>query len=248
MQLEQVKNQTSKPMGYMKGFKDGIPIGLGYIPASMACGFAAVQSGIGAWMAQFMSMAIYTASGQLAAINLFSGGETAAIMYALTLLVMNCRYILFSITIAQKFDKSMGTLQRLGFGLLNTDEIFGFAMQQKGKLGASYLFGLATVPYLGFVIGNALGCFTTGLLPKSVLAALGIVVYAMFISVIVPPAKKSKPVLVVVLMALTLSAVLECIPVIKNALGSAWIIIICAVATSLIGAVLFPVEDKEEEE
>lgn len=60
--------------------------------------------------------------------------------------------------------------------------------------------------------------------------------------------EKSKPVLVVVLMALTLSAVLECIPVIKNALGSAWIIIICAVATSLIGAVLFPVEDKEEEE
>ena len=49
-------------------------------------------------------------------------------------------------------------------------------------------------------------------------------------------------------MALALSAVLECIPVIKNAPGSAWIIIICAVATSLIGAVLFPVEDKEEEE
>ncbi len=231
----------------MKGFKDGIPIGLGYIPASIACGFAAVQSGMGAWMAQFMSMAIYTASGQMAALNLFSGGETSALMYALTLLVMNCRYILFSITIAQKFDKSMGTLQRLGFGLLNTDEIFGVAMQQKGKLGPAYLFGLATVPYLGFVIGNALGCFTTGLLPAPVSAALGIVVFAMFISIIVPPAKKSKPVLVVILMALGMSVILECIPVVKAHLTAGWIIIICAVVTSLVGAVLFPVEEKEEE-
>ena len=235
-------------MGYLRGFKDGIPIGLGYIPASMACGFAAVQSGIGAWMAQLMSMAIYTASGQLAAVNLFSGGETSAIMYALTLLVMNCRYILFSITMTQKkFDESMGTLQRLGFGLLNTDEIFGFAMQKEGKLGAGYLFGLATAPYLGFVVGNALGSFTTGLLPDSVSAALGIVVYALFISVIVPPAKKSRPALIVVLMALGMSMILECIPAVNKALGSAWIIIICAVVTSVIGAILFPVEEKEEE-
>ncbi len=232
----------------MKGFKDGIPIGLGYIPASIACGFAAVQTGISAWMAQFMSMAIYTASGQLAALNLFSGGETAAIMYALTLLIMNCRYILFSITIAQKFDKSMGTLQRIGFGLLNTDEIFGVAMQQEGELGASYLFGLATVPYIGFVVGNAIGCFTTGLLPASVSAALGIVVYAMFISIIVPPAKKSKPVLVVVLMALFMSIILECIPVMKAHLSAGWTIIICAVVTSLAGAVLFPVEVEENKE
>lgn len=64
----------------------------------------------------------------------FSGGETAAIMYALTLLVMNCRYILFSITIAQKFDKSMGTLQRLGFGLLNTDEILVLPCSKKESL------------------------------------------------------------------------------------------------------------------
>lgn len=241
-------NQGTKSSGYMKGFKDGIPIGLGYIPASIACGFAAVQTGMSAWMAQFMSMAIYTASGQLAALNLFSGGETAAIMYALTLLIMNCRYILFSITIAQKFDKSMGTLQRIGFGLLNTDEIFGVAMQQKGELGASYLFGLATVPYIGFVIGNAVGCFTTGLLPAAVSAALGIVVYAMFISIIVPPAKKSKPVLVVVLMALGMSVILECIPAIKAHLSAGWTIIICAVVTSLAGAVLFPVEESKEEE
>lgn len=245
--MKQTTIENARPVGYFRGFKDGIPIGLGYIPASMACGFAAVQSGIVPWLAQFMSMAIYTASGQLTAVNLFNGGETAAIMYALTLLIMNCRYILFSITMAQKFDKSMGIFQRLGFGLLNTDEVFGVAMQKEGKLGAPYLLGLVTVPYLGFVIGNALGSFTSGLLPESVSAAFGIIVYAMFISIVVPPAKKSRPVLIVVLMALAMSVILECIPVIKNVLGSAWIIIICAVVTSIVGAILFPVEDKEEE-
>ena len=69
----------------------------------------------------------------------------------------------------------------------------------------------------------------------------------MFIALIVPNAKESKPILSVVLIALVISALLECIPMIKMYLTSGWIVIICAVVTSLIGAALFPIQTGEEE-
>lgn len=236
---------TTKKKGYMQGFKDGIPIGLGYIPVSMACGIAAAKAGLSFGMSEIMSILMYTGSGQAAALNLFVGGETAIMMYVITLFVMNCRYMLFSMSIAQKFDKSMGTLQRISFGLLNTDEIFGMAMKEKGLLGFPYLLGLGTAPYIGFVLGNTIGACFTNLLPAAITSALGIMLPAMFIAIIVPSAKESKPVLIVVLIALVLSFVLECIPFIKENLTSGWTIIMCAIVTSLIGAIAFPVEEME---
>ena len=75
---------------------------------------------------------------------------------------------------------------------------------------------------------------------------LGIIIYGMLIALIVPPAKESKSVLAVVLMALGMSIILECIPAVKANLSAGWIIIICALVTATIGAILFPVEEKEE--
>ena len=229
---------------YRRGLKEGIPAGFGYLPVSMACGVASCKAGIAFGMSQFMSIMMYTASGQAAAINLLVGGETAIFMFALTLFVMNCRYLLLSLSIAQRFDSSM----RILFGLFNTDETFGIAMKNKGKLNFSYLIGLVIPPYIGFLIGNAAGCLLNDILPKSISSALGIVLFAMFIGIIVPPARDSKPVLAVTIIALTISFVLECIPFIKQHFTAGWIIIICAIITSLVGAILFPVEDKDSEE
>ena len=66
----------------------------------------------------------------------------------------------------------------------------------------------------------------------------------MFIAIIVPAAKESKSVRMVVLIALVLSIIMECIPMIKAHLEASWIIIICAILTSLIGAWLFPIKEE----
>ncbi len=232
---------------YMRGLKDGVPIGMGYFPLSMACGIAACKVGLNFGVAQIMNLLLYTASGEAAVFNLLRGGETAILMYVLTIFVMNFRYVIFSMSIAQRFDKSMSILERVLFGLLNTDEIFGVAMKEKGDLKAPYLFGLATVPYIGFASGFLVGSLFTELLPASVSAALGIMIFAMFIAIVVPSAKESRPVLIVVLMALVVSIILECIPAVKAHLSAGWIIIICAVVTAAIGAILFPVEDSAKE-
>lgn len=232
---------------YLRGVKDGVPIGLGYLPISLACGVAASKAGISFLVSEMMSFLIYSGSGQAAAINLFKGGETVVFMYALTLFVMNCRYLLFSISLSQRLDPSMSTFERMIVGIFNTDEVFGVVMREKGYISTKYFLGVATVPYICFVVGNALSSFATTLLPDSVSSALGIVIHAMFIALIVPPAKESKKVLTVVLIALATSVILECVPAITSHLSSGWIIIICAIVTASLGAVIFPVEDKEED-
>ena len=232
--------------GFMRGFKDGIPIALGYIPIALACAISAIQAGLSVGVSELLGAMVFTGSGQQAAINLLKGGTTAIWLYALTIFVVNCRYILFAISIAQRFDPKMKTWQRVLFGVLNTDEIFGVAMKEKGTLEPSYLLGLGTSPYLGFLLGTILGAVATDLLPAAIRPALGIMLYAMFIAIIVPSAKKSRPVLVVVCIALLLSFIMECIPAIKVVLDSSWIIIICAIVTSLIGAFLFPIKDDQE--
>ncbi len=231
---------------YLRGLKDGVPIGLGYIPLAIACGIATSKAGIPFLLSQLMEILIYSGSGLTAAITLFKGGETVVIMYALAILVANCRYMIFSMSLAQRLDPSMNLIERILVGALNTDEVFGVVIKEKGYIKFKYFLGVATMPFVCFALGNALGSFTTDLLPDFISSALGIIIYAMFIALIVPSAKESKPIFVVVAIALIISIIFECIPAVTQFLSAGWIVILCAIITSAIGALLFPVEEKEE--
>jgi len=231
---------------YLRGLKDGVPIGLGYIPIALACGIATSKAGISFLLSQLMEVLIYSGAGQTAAVTLFKGGETVVIMYALAILVANCRYMLFSMSLAQRLDPSMSLIERALVGALNTDEIFGVVVKEKGYIKFKYFLGVATIPFICFALGNTIGSFRTDLLPNSISSALGIIIYAMFIALIVPPAKESKPVFIVVLMALIISVIFECIPAVTQFLSAGWIVILCAIITASVGALLFPVEEKEE--
>lgn len=234
-------------IGFKKGLKDGIAICLGYFPISFAFGVMAVQTGLKMWITEVMNALIYTGSGQLAILNLIRGGETVLFTYALTIFVVNCRYILLSLSLSQRLDPNMGTLQRMLFAFFNSDEIFAVAVQQRGKLKAPYLFGIATLPYIGWITGAILGCLFTDLMPDSIGKCLDMLVYAMYIAIIVPSMKKSKSVSWVVVISIILSVILECNTFVRSVLSPGWIIIICAVIASVVGAIAFPVKDEEEE-
>ena len=239
---------NSQASGYKKGLMDGLPICLGYLPISFAFGITAAKIGLSVWLSELMSAITYTGAGQMSALNLIKGGEELAITFALTMFVVNCRYILLSLSLSQKLDRSMNVLQRMLFSFFNTDEIFAVAIQEEGYLKSSYLFGVATLPYIGWLVGSILGVLFTDLLPPSLGAALGMLIYGMYLAIIVPPAKKSKPITFVILNAIIISVLLECNPIVRAYLSPAWIIIICAIVTSVIGAVFFPMETAKEEE
>ena len=68
---------------FKKGLKDGLPIGVSYIPASMALSVSAQKIGIpfGSWI--LMNVLDYTGCGEVALLKLLSGGETILFMYLL---------------------------------------------------------------------------------------------------------------------------------------------------------------------
>lgn len=233
----------NEALTFQKGLKDGLPICLGYISVSFAFGMLATQGGLPVWTALLISMTNMTSAGQVAGTNLIlSGGMFLEI--AVTTFVINIRYMLMSLSLSQKVDEAMTSLQRwvLSFGV--TDEIFAVAMQQSGSINARYLSGLILTPYLGWSLGTLLGGTATDLLPQSVRTALGIAIYGMFIAIIIPPARHSAPVARVIAVAAGLSCLLKWVPGL-NRISGGWAIILCAVIASAYAALRYPVQEAE---
>ena len=242
---ESSANRAVSLNSYAKGLKDGIPIGLGYLSVSFTFGIMAVNAGLPVWVAVLISMTNLTSAGQFAGIGLIAASAPYFEM-ALTQLVINLRYSLMSLSISQKADRSFGILQRLTVSFGVTDEIFAVATGKSSEIGPRYMYGLITIPYAGWTLGTLLGAAASTILPASVSSALNIAIYGMFIAIIIPPAKRSKPVLKVILLSVAISCLLRYTPAL-NRLSGGFIIIICAIATSAAGALLFPIRDAEND-
>ena len=237
----------NKPL-FMRGLKAGIPIALGYFSVSIAFGLQAVapDCGLHPLQALLISLTNLTSAGQLAGIQVIAASGTLFEM-GLTQLTINLRYALMSLILTQKLDGSMGTLQRLIFSFGNTDEIFAVAASEPGTLNKHYLYGLMTLPYLGWGLGTLVGAVAGMLLPAFVQTALGIALYGMFLAVVLPASRKERPVCVVAIIAALLSIAFRYIPFLRDVPGG-YVIIICAVAASCAGAALFPVKDEDGKE
>lgn len=230
---------------YTAGLRDGLPIGLGYLSVSFAFGILVVKEGLSALTAAAISMTNLTSAGQFAGLSVILAGATLAEM-ALTQFIINLRYALMSITLSQRMDDSIDRFTRLLLAFFVTDEIFAVAVSRPEHIGQRYMWGLATAPYIGWSSGTILGALCGSILPEPLTSALGIAIYGMFIAIIIPPAKKERSVLVVVVAASALSCLLNLVPVL-----AAWFvatpglsIILCAVAASTLGALLFPVQQE----
>ena len=225
----------------LKGFRHGIPIGLGYLSVSFAFGMKAVGDGLTVLQAVLISMTNLTSAGQIAALPLMISGASLAEM-ALTQLTINLRYALMGLSLGRKLDESMGTVQRMIFSFANTDEIFAVASSQPGKIGKHYLYGLMIAPWIGWSLGTLIGAAAGTLLPVFVRSALGIAIYGMFLAIILPPARQRRPVRFVVLTAVALSLSFRYIPGL-NTVSSGFVIIICGVAAAALGAWRFPAKE-----
>ncbi|WMJ22143.1 AzlC family ABC transporter permease [Paludicola sp. MB14-C6] len=235
----------NKKLTFQKGLKDGLPICLGYLPISFAFGMEAVQNGLHWWIPLMISMTNLTSAGQFAGLSLILSGG-AYIEIAVTTFIINIRYMLMSLSLSQKVEDKMTTTERglISFGI--TDEVFAIASQQFGTLNTSYMLGLIATPYLGWAIGTLLGATATNLLPLAVKTALGIAIYGMFIAIIVPPAKKAKPVLITCMIAVCISCLFKWVPFL-NQVSVGWVIIIAALFAAGYCAYRYPIdEDKQE--
>lgn len=228
-----------------KGIIDGIPICLGYLSVSFAFGIFAVESGLSIFEALLISMSCVTSAGQLAAVPIIAG-LGGMMELAVSQLVINMRYALMSISLSQKLDREVTLANRFAIAFVNTDEVFAVASGQKGSVNKWYMFGLILTPWLGWSCGTLAGAVAGNILPTIVTASLGVAIYGMFIAIVMPEAKKSRPTAVCVGISVVLSCLFYYLPGLKE-IPSGFTIIVCAVVASAIMAVLAPVGEEAEE-
>lgn len=234
----------SRKESYFAGIKDGIPIALGYFAVSFTFGIMSASGGLSVLHAALISLTNVTSAGQFAGLGIIlAGGSYIEMM--LTQLVINLRYCLMSFSLSQKMrrDEPWGYRYLVAFGV--TDEIFGVSAAQKGKVSAFYNFGAMSVAIPGWVLGTAVGAFSGSLLPAFIVSALSVAIYGMFIAIIIPPAKKNKAILGVVIGAMAVSSLFAVVPLLKN-VSSGFMIIITTVLVAGVAAWLAPVKEDNE--
>lgn len=229
---------------FFKGMTHGIPIALGYISVSFGFGIAAVRAGLSVAAAVGISASNLTSAGQAAGVEIIAAGGTL-IELALSQLVINLRYSLMGLSLSQKLDDSFTVPHRLLASYGITDEIFAVAAAQPGKLKPSYMYGLILISALGWTGGTLLGAVAGQALPQMFTAAMGILLYGMFIAIIIPPSRKSRSVFGAVLIAALISLLFKFVFT-KISVGFA--IIISASVAAAVMALIAPVPDDEEEE
>ena len=231
---------------FREGLRDGLPIGLGYLPVSFTYGFMAVSGGLPVWVAVLISLTNLTSAGQFAGTSLIFQGA-GYLEVALTVLVINLRYMLMSLSLTQKLDPVIGTLKRMSFAFGITDETFVVSSLRKGKLSYPYMMGVITMPIVGWNLGTLAGGTISGLLTPELAAAMGIGLYAMFIALIIPPARESFHVLFVILVAVGVNLVLRYVPAF-GFISSGFRIILATVCGAAAGALKYPMEEESVQE
>ena len=225
---------TTFSTDFKQGIRLSTPIFLGYFAVSFAFGISAVQSGVPPFMAAFISLSNLSSSGQFAGVKILAAGGMY-VELVLSVLMINLRYILMSLSLSQKMI-ALPRWQRMLLGYGVTDEIYAAAIQQEGDISFAFFSGLVVLPALGWSGGTLSGALMGQLLPASITSALGIALYCMFIAIVLPPLRRDQRIRMVVLFSAALSLFLFFVPPFAH-IPVGWRVILCTFVASALMAI-----------
>ena len=237
--------ELSNRQWYARGLKAGVPIGLGYLAVAFTLGIAAKNAGLTAFQATLTSFLINASEGEFVGFTLIGAGASY-LEVAIMELVANARYLLMSFSLSQKLSPKTGVGHRMLIGWYVTDEVFGVSISAPGYLNPFYTYGAISLACPGWAIGTCLGVIVGNILPASLVSALSVGLYGMFIAIFVPPSKTSKVIGGLVLVSMALSFAFNRIPVF-NGVSSGVKTIILTVAISAAAALLFPIREVKKD-
>ena len=238
-------NTNSENNNLRMGIRDGMPICIGYLAVSFAFGISAVGMGLSIWEVVLISMFNLTSAGQLAGVPIIARGGSFFEL-GLTQLIINLRYSLMSVSLSQRLSQSVRMRDRFLISFANTDEVFAVSMSKDAMLGRKYFYGLILPPFLGWTLGTLFGAVLGNVLPIIIISALGVAIYAMFIAIVVPVMKTDLKTALAVFSAIALSCVFYYTPVL-NKIPKGFVIVICAVAISILFALIAPIPEEDLE-
>ncbi len=234
---------TASP--FREGIRDGVPIALGYFAVSFTLGIAARNAGLNAFQGFLASILNLASAGEYAGFALIAL-SAPYLEVALVTAITNARYLLMSAALSQKFAPDATLFQRLTVGFAVTDELFGITMARPGELKPLYNYGAMAVAMPAWAVGTALGVVVGNILPLRAVSALSVALYGMFLAVIIPPARKSRVVAVLVGLSFAASYAAGVLPVVSGWSEGTRVILLTVVLAGG-AALLFPVKEESED-
>lgn len=228
---------------FINGIRDGIPIALGYFSVAFSLGIVAKKAGLNPFQGFLSSLLNHASAGEYAEFTVIVANAPYLEM-AFVIFITNIRYMLMSCAISQKFHPDTPYLHRflVGFGI--TDEIFGISIGRPGALNPYYNYGAIIISLPSWSLGTALGIIAGNILPASVVSALSVALYGMFIAIIIPASRANKIVGVTVIASFLASLAVSEIRLFDRMSDSMKISLLTVIIAG-VAAILFPVKDEE---
>ena len=244
MRAVSYKASENRP-AFLLGMKHGIPIGLGYFAVAFSLGIAAKRAGVSPVQGFLTSILCHASAGEYMGFTLIAAGAGYVEM-ALATFVANARYLLMSTAMSQRLGPGLPFAHRLLLGFGITDELFGISVMRQGYLNPYYTYGATVAALPLWATGTMLGILAGNLLPAVLVSAFGVALYGMFLAVIVPPAKQSRVILLLIPICFAASYIAGVIPYVKTlSKGTRTIILTVVIASA--AALLFPVKEDAED-
>ena len=225
--------------GFSAGARKSLPIIIGMVPSAMAFGILAKTAGLTAGESHFMSAVVFAGASQFAALNMLMIGVSVADILITTAL-LNARHIMMGSSISQRMERGMNPFEKCALFFFLTDESFSLASLQDAEIVTpGFLWGVQLPIFLTWNILTVCGYIGTSFLPRDLQSSMGVAIYALFLAIIIPAARRSRAALIVTLSAMALSALFKWLPVLAQ-MNRGVAIVISAGAAAVIGALLFP--------
>ncbi len=181
---------------FLKGVKSAVGVAIGYVPIGMTYGLLAKTAGLTLFETVGMSLMVYAGASQFVAVNLIAMG-LGPVQVVFTVFMVNFRHFLMSTSLREKIGAGHRFLESLySFGV--TDETFAVSSVEERELTPAFMFGLNVTAYLSWSVSSGAGFLLGRSLPYALKSSMSIALYALFIGLLVPSARKNKEVLLVV--------------------------------------------------
>ena len=206
---------------FLRGLRDGIPIGLGYFAVSFGIGISAHNAHLSIFQGFLLSFLNNASSGEYGGITIIAADSGLWAM-ALMMLVVNARYLLMSCALSQRLSPDTPLPWRLLIAYDLTDEIFGLAIAQPGYLEGWYYFGTMCAAMPGWTVS---GC--------------SVMLFGMFLAIIIPVGKQNRIVLGCIGVSFLCSLLASVLPFTRE-LSEGMRILVLTIVISAAAAILFP--------
>jgi len=238
-------SETSSLKGnIVHGLRDGVPIAMGYFAVAFSLGIIAKKAGLTAPLGFISSFFTRASAGEYGVYTLVAIQATYVELIAMCL-VANLRYMLMSAALSQKIAPGTSWFHRILMACCVTDEVFGISVNHPGYTPPAYTYSAALISTLFWASGCAAGIIAGSMLPSTIVSALSVALYGMFLAIIMPPARRDRHVLYAVIASFVLSGACAMAPIVSS-WSSGTRTIVLTVLISAVAAWLKPIKNNSD--